>query len=864
MPNVTSFDQRIVRYEDIHNVQADHFSALVDAVAAQDCYRILDCGCGYGAVTREILSRTQDQRRRNGYLIAIDLVDESRTQLDRAREELKPWSDDPLVKLDFLHGSFPEDFNNFKWHRRYDVVAAKMVLHEVAREKQPDFVDGLYACLKDNGRLILWDLFLAPETAAFFRETISAKDKLAKFETLVKRRCFLSETEFIAILNESRFSFCKYIKHIDHKVETRKRLQPEFGGREDLLEQWHESIRAMATAASSSLLQTLQYEDDTEHGTIRFKVKKAIFSCQRAEHLNLSLKPFTPGEVTIGSPTDRTRIYPSVVEQSFADGKLSRVLGCRTGLIRASLLTRVYGGGRQLYKEGLDYLYNADPASSNKQLDAYLAHLTWLCYGSGTSLRSRNIRSISYALSEAFRNVSTAAWMTVELTDECALEISMGTTKGVEGKAVVSVPRHAKAFFENVINVLKRSDVFRSEPLRGDRSISRLMASTGKSLDATANDLALNLARTWESTFERLASTKIEVSYLIENNYLPSFLNESKEVLFPLIEFLAFSNNRTLHYLLPPRLTTKEDGRLDEGVFILNTHAPLVDAAFLDLLALVAGLWSGLGALEAETTGRQAQEEHEAAERSRAVAGFTHQVGHVLDEKSGVPPFRQFANWITTHGGIITAAIQGTEDLGLRAAQVRYASILPTVFAATIERLEPVKQQERMWKTTATVDDLIKDVWNSLVLPCAKAAGSANPEFGAYGREPELEWSNNCGVTFVPKNDLVQAILFEILWNACRHGSFDGNPPGKALIRADVQPVAAMAELLVTNPAKQGMTVGEDCCRHLRAFVDTLKSWKNAAKADLFDISFLIEGDTWVTRFTLPVKERTDGSKLYG
>lgn len=861
MPHVTSFDQRVVRYEDIHNVQPDHFSALVDAVAVQDCYRILDCGCGYGAVSREILNQTEDQRRRNGQMIAIDLVDESEKQLSRAQEELEGWSKDPLVKLDFHLGSFP---NAFKWSRRYDVVAAKMVLHEIARNKQPDFVDGLYECLKDNGRLILWDLFLAPETADFFRETIRAKDRLANFETLVDRRYFLSDTELVALLNRSRFSFCKQIKHIHHDVETRKRLMPEFQGREDLLEQWHESIRAMTNAATSSLLRMLHYEDDREHGTIRFKVNKAIFSCRRTEQLNLTLKPFTPGEVTICSPNDRTQVYPSVIEQSFADGKMTRILQARTGLIRASLLTRVYGGGRQLYKEGLDYLYNSDPISSSKQLEAYLAHLTWLCYGSGTSLRSRKIRSISYALSEAFRNVSTGAWMTVVLTNEFTLEISMGTPQSVEGKAIVSAPRHARAFFENLINVARTKDIFRSESLRGDSSIKRLMTSTGKSLDVAANELAQNLSVSWGSAFDKLASTKLEIAFSIENSYLAAFLDQSKEVLFPLIEFLAFSDNRVLHYLLPPRLTTQDDGRLDEGVFILNTHSPLQDNAFLDLLALIAGLWSGLGALEAETTGRQAQEEHEAAERSRAVAGFTHQVGHVLDEKSGVPPFREFATWITSQSERIAAATHATEDLGLRAAQVRYASILPTVFAATLERLEPVKQQERMWKTTATIEDLVKDVWNSLVRPCAKAAGSANAEFGTYGREAEMEWLSNCGVTFVPKNDLVQAILFEILWNACRHGSFDCDPPGKALIRADVQPAGGMVELFVKNTPKQGITVEEDCCRHLRAFVETLRSWKSAAKADAFQISFAIEGGKWITRLTLPVKERTDGRNRYG
>ena len=630
MSHITSFDQRVVRYEEIHNVQPEDFAVLTAAAEVRDCSRILDCGCGYGAVTREILIRTEEQRRRKGQLIAIDLVDESREQLKRAKEELKPWLNDPLVQLTFYHGYFPDAF---KWSKRYDVVAAKMVLHEVVRGKQAEFVDGLYECLKDNGRLLLWDLFLTPETADFFRETIKEKDRLAKFNTMVDRRHFLSDGELVELLSQSRFSFCKLIKPIEYKFETSRRLVPEFNGDKNLLNQWHDFIRNMA--ATKPLVQDLlHYQDDKGGGTIRFQVRKAIFSCRRAEHLCLVLKPFTPGAVDLPSSTNRALVYPSIVEQSFADGKLSRILQSRSGLIRTSLLTHAYGGGRELWKEGLDYLYNSDDASSTKQAEAYIAHLTWLYYGRRDSLRSRQIRSISDALSDAFRDASTGAWMTVTVIDGFALEISMGTPMGVEGKVTVSLPRYAKTFFEHVTKLVRAEHKFSFESL-ADPLIRRLRTSTGKSIDRTAIELARDLSPEWGDVFKKLASAKMEVTFSVENTHLVSFLENSKEVLVPLLEFLVCSGTPTLHYLLPPTLTTSEQGRLEEGVFILSTNSPVSDDVFLELLALVAGLWSGLGALEAEVAGRMSQKEEEQAKRLAIVAGASHAFKNLLTPLRG-------------------------------------------------------------------------------------------------------------------------------------------------------------------------------------------------------------------------------------
>ena len=51
------FDSRLVRYEDIHSITDTDFDELVKIIDAKQGDTILDAGCGYGAVTREILKR---------------------------------------------------------------------------------------------------------------------------------------------------------------------------------------------------------------------------------------------------------------------------------------------------------------------------------------------------------------------------------------------------------------------------------------------------------------------------------------------------------------------------------------------------------------------------------------------------------------------------------------------------------------------------------------------------------------------------------------------------------------------------------------------------------------------------------------
>ena len=103
----TSFNKRKVRYEELHCIKPSYFDALVDAADIKDCDRVLDCGCGYGAVTREILKRFRMRQQREYFV--VDLVDESDTQLEMARSELNNLAANLPVTLNFILGVCPSN-----------------------------------------------------------------------------------------------------------------------------------------------------------------------------------------------------------------------------------------------------------------------------------------------------------------------------------------------------------------------------------------------------------------------------------------------------------------------------------------------------------------------------------------------------------------------------------------------------------------------------------------------------------------------------------------------------------------------------------------------------------------------------------
>src|ERR1041385_3376975 len=119
----TSYDQRIVRFEEIHEVKADDLQDFVRLGEPREGYSVLDIGCGYGAVTSaliEFVATTATGISR----MSIDLVDESSVQLERARVEVEATvrncGSRATITTNYYKGTFPDDFAD--WNERYDVI----------------------------------------------------------------------------------------------------------------------------------------------------------------------------------------------------------------------------------------------------------------------------------------------------------------------------------------------------------------------------------------------------------------------------------------------------------------------------------------------------------------------------------------------------------------------------------------------------------------------------------------------------------------------------------------------------------------------------------------------------------------------
>jgi len=274
---VLGFDVRIVPYEEIHSIRKQDFERLVQVVDPQQGDYIVDAGCGYGAVTREILRRHGDKN------MHFYLFDISQIQLERAVDQLCEEFGDGYVeeRIEFVHDALPsltlltDGFTNW-----FDKVIAKMVIHEIPREKQLLALKELHRLLKPGGKIVIWDLMLDAFSQKFFQQVIRRKDEIAGYRLLAANRYFLREDEWLEMLSQAGFVSIRRESDVLYELHTAKRLEHEFGGDLTKLTEWHEYIRQKAQEAEPTALEKLSFRD---HGDdIILEPPKAIYSAVKA------------------------------------------------------------------------------------------------------------------------------------------------------------------------------------------------------------------------------------------------------------------------------------------------------------------------------------------------------------------------------------------------------------------------------------------------------------------------------------------------------------------------------------------------------------------------------------------------------
>jgi ubiquinone/menaquinone biosynthesis C-methylase UbiE len=172
------FDDRIVRYEVIHQIEDSDYKQLVVAVDAQPNDKILDGCCGYGEVAKRISIETGIK----GFQPEFFLLDESPIQLNRALGNIPGVNSEHITNSDIRDTSFPDNF--------FNKVVIKMGIHELPRDEQSKALQEVFRILNFGGRFITWELALDVDNQLIFQDIIRKKDSLAGFEQLVQNRYF--------------------------------------------------------------------------------------------------------------------------------------------------------------------------------------------------------------------------------------------------------------------------------------------------------------------------------------------------------------------------------------------------------------------------------------------------------------------------------------------------------------------------------------------------------------------------------------------------------------------------------------------------------------------------------------------------
>lgn len=207
-----SFDDRIVRYEQIHKVQEADYAALVHAVDPQSGEVIFEGCAGYADVTKHIIEASRDF----DVPPAMYILDDSPVQMQRAQNELQLLPNVRFMLGDIRKTAMPDSF--------CDKTVIKMGIHELPKVEQLKIFSEMHRILKLSGKFVIWELALGTDTQKAFQDIIRKKDELAGFESLVRNRYFQRHEELQVMFDMAGFKEIKDEYHIRYTFNPRGRL----------------------------------------------------------------------------------------------------------------------------------------------------------------------------------------------------------------------------------------------------------------------------------------------------------------------------------------------------------------------------------------------------------------------------------------------------------------------------------------------------------------------------------------------------------------------------------------------------------------------------------------------------------------
>lgn len=206
------FDDRIVRYEQIHKVKDEYYQALINVIDPQEGEVIFEGCAGYADVSKHITEATKDFQHKP----EIYLMDESAVQMARAHSELK-LPEDHMILGDVRQTGMPTE--------KFDKAVIKMGVHELPKEEQSKVFSEMYRILKPEGKFIIWELSLNKDTQKAFQDILRKKDELAGFDAMVQNRYFQRHDELQKLFEDAGFKDVKDEYKIRYVFDPKSRFE---------------------------------------------------------------------------------------------------------------------------------------------------------------------------------------------------------------------------------------------------------------------------------------------------------------------------------------------------------------------------------------------------------------------------------------------------------------------------------------------------------------------------------------------------------------------------------------------------------------------------------------------------------------
>jgi|GEM_PF-2603109 len=600
--SLTSFDIRdTVDYTLIHDVQDRHWEWFIESAAPEDGDLILDCGCGYGDCIRKLLTLC------NQSCFIVDLLDESYVQLDRAKKELASiiaaLGDSPSSRSVLNYINTPAEKYSRQSRRKYDKIFLKMVLHEISKNDQKAFLDALFGMLKPGGVLIVWDLALNPNVAPVFRNVVKEKDRLLGFETLVQRRYFLTEGEFLDLAKASSFGVAETAALFDCDFYSKRRIECEFKNDLEKYRTWLHFIKENTSAfegrsESPNLLKWEQESTQCEH--VHFVIQRAIWRLRKPDCLSVfsTISGVKQIEAHLAPSSERKDIAEHI--QTAVRGGIQalgehQLLSGHRGLVRVTTFDLKDKGRRVLRKDGTDYVYSfgekLDDSGSRfvpPLLNAYYGHMAYTYHRKAKG--ENGGASLTDFLNERGKMSPNASWLRIlaplydTATDSATIEVTLcrGAEEIIRDVLVVSGFAGCRTLLLKAYLIPVNS--FGCDSL--NEAVARVKCTDGvTSVDAIA-----------ESEIATLSTAPFTHSGFVWKHQ--RLQNAPSDALLGFAIFMENAGLKYGSYILPPTPLDSPDGRSTPAAVFFSSDRVLTHQQEQILYAFTSKMWAEMRALE--------------------------------------------------------------------------------------------------------------------------------------------------------------------------------------------------------------------------------------------------------------------------